>query len=76
MSTPTHAQRTRDLGTPGYLEQYENLAFTRDDEGWLYRAFTPTVGRRSSPVGPIRTCQPSSSSSLATAPGQNSDKGI
>jgi enoyl-CoA hydratase/carnithine racemase len=44
MSTPMTFERTDDMSTPAYFEKYENLAFTRDDDGVLVLRFHTNGG--------------------------------
>jgi enoyl-CoA hydratase/carnithine racemase len=44
MDTPATFERAGDMGTPAYFEKYENLAFTRDDDGVLVLRFHTNGG--------------------------------
>src|ERR1700758_2292933 len=44
MSTPETFERTGDMSTPAYFEKYDNLAFSRDDDGVLVLRFHTNGG--------------------------------
>jgi enoyl-CoA hydratase/carnithine racemase len=44
MTTPATIETTGDMSTPAYFEKYENLAFTRDEDGVLVLRFHTNGG--------------------------------